>query len=312
METTVLFHANCPDGHAASYACWLRFKDTAQYLPVFYGQEPPDIPAEHKLYLVDFSYPEATLKVLLAERIGHLHPGEDVVTVLDHHESAQRDLASLQAQALPGLSIVFDMAESGASLTWKYLQTGGWHPAHDPEVEGLEHSMPLFFHYVRDRDLWHFTLPHSKAVSLAYWCVDKTSFLAIDQFAQALDDDEGFQAIVAEGQAMQRYADSLVKEQAARVAWGMIGDYFVPVVNATTLFSEVGDYLCTYFKSAAFCAYYFLRSDGKKQWGLRGRNGVDLSVVAKQYGGGGHTNAAGFVTEEAWTPWNQEKTVEEF
>ena len=38
----------------------------------------------------------------------------------------------------------------------------------------------------------------------------------------------------------------------------------------------------------------------QRQWGLRGRGKVDLSIVAKQYGGGGHHDAAGFVTAQDW------------
>lgn len=305
MNTTVLFHANCPDGHAAAFACWKVFGTEAQYLPVSYGQPCPDVPAEHNLYIVDFSYPEDTLKALLAARIGRRGRGEHVVTVLDHHASAQRDLLALQRQELPGLAICFDMEESGATLTWKWLQTRGYlpEPSHQPDVwAAVEDAMPTFFKYVRDRDLWRWKLPDSKPVSLAYWSVDKTDFLAIEQFAQDLGEAEGYHRIVTEGQAMQRYADILVHEQARRATLGVLGGYTVPIVNATTLFSEVGDYLCTTRPEIMFCAYYFDRQDGQRQWGLRGHGKVDLSVVAKQMGGGGHFSAAGFTTEAGWLP----------
>ena len=299
MLATVLFHANCPDGYAAAFSCWQVFHDDAQYIPVFYGQPCPAIPADHDVYIVDFSYPEDTLKALLAARIGRRQRDSFVVTVLDHHASAERHLASLQRQDLPGLMIVFDMEESGASLAWKYLKTGGWDPRRDPEIEGLEHSMPTFFKYVRDRDLWRFVLPDSKAISLAYWAIEK-DFASIEQFAQDLDEAEGYHQIVTRGQAMQSYADRLVAEQAARVFSGIIGGYTVPIVNATTLFSEVGDYLCRLQADSFFCAYYFDRNDGQRQWGLRGRGKVDLSLIAKQYGGGGHPDAAGFVSAQSF------------
>jgi uncharacterized protein len=290
MPTTVLFHGNCPDGYAAAFACWQVFKEAAQYLPVFYGQPPPDIPAEDNVYIVDFSYPEHTLKELLAARIGRRKRDEHVITVLDHHASAQRDLDALRQQDLPGLSIHFDLAESGASLAWKYVH--GWQE-HDLRAE---QALPLFFHYVRDRDLWQWQLPDSKPISLAYWTIDKT-MEQIELFAQSLDEAEGLQRIVMEGRAMQRYADALIREQAARASLGVVGSYTVPIVNVTTLFSEVGDYLCTTQPEIPFCAYFFERSDGKRQWGLRGHGKVDLSRIAQQYGGGGHPNAAGFVQE---------------
>ena len=161
--------------------------------------------------------------------------------------------------------------------------------------------MPLFFKYVRDRDLWRWQLPESKPISFAYWAIEK-DMESIAHFAQALDEAKGYCRIVTEGAAMQRYAEALVKEQAARMRWGDIGGYFVPIVNATTLLSEVGDSLCRTMPAIAFCAYYMDRSDGKRQWGLRGHGKVNLSVVAQQYGGGGHTDAAGFITEGGWLP----------
>jgi oligoribonuclease NrnB/cAMP/cGMP phosphodiesterase (DHH superfamily) len=298
--TTVLFHAHCPDGIASAFACWQRFGDAAVYLPVAHGNPCPEIPPEHNIYIVDFSYAKDTLLALLAARIGRRKRDEDVVTVLDHHASAQRDLESLARGEYPGLKVLFDMEESGATLTWKYLQTGGWHPKNDPEAHGLEYALPTFFKYVRDRDLWRWALPDSKAISMVYRALDK-DWLSIEQFAQDLDEAEGYHRTVMQGNAMLRYADMLVEEQAARVQWGVIGGYTVPYVNTTTLFSEVGDYLCTTMPEIPFCAYYLDRSD-KRQWGLRGHAKVDLSVIAKQYGGGGHANAAGFTTELGWLP----------
>lgn len=295
MHTTVLYHANCPDGYAAMFACWQQFKDEAQYLPVFYGQPPPPIPDNHNIYIVDFSYPEDTLKALLATRIGGRKRDEYVVVVLDHHISAQRDLDSLVMQQLPGLYICFDLAESGASLAWKHFKNPR---LYDPDT--LEEGMPTFYKYVRDRDLWRWALPDSKPISLAYWMIEKDP-LSIEQFAQDLDEAKGYHRIVTQGTAMQLYADSLVREQGGRAIIMTLAGHQVPVVNTTTLFSEVGDYLCTKYPDAPFAAYYFDRHD-QRQWGLRSRGSFDCSVVAKQYGGGGHPGAAGFVTVKGWLP----------
>jgi nanoRNase/pAp phosphatase (c-di-AMP/oligoRNAs hydrolase) len=125
--------------------------------------------------------------------------------------------------------------------------------------------------------------------------------LSIELFAQSLDEGQGYHRIVTEGTAMQRYADSLVREQAGRAIPMTLAGYEVPVVNTTTLFSEVGDYLCQKHPAAPFVAYYFDRHD-QRQWGLRSRGGFDCSVVAQTFGGGGHPGAAGFVTAKGWLP----------
>jgi uncharacterized protein len=55
MKTFVLYHANCPDGFGAAFAAWLKFGETAEYIPVKYG----DISPQHvsgTVHIVDFSF----------------------------------------------------------------------------------------------------------------------------------------------------------------------------------------------------------------------------------------------------------------
>jgi nanoRNase/pAp phosphatase (c-di-AMP/oligoRNAs hydrolase) len=66
----------------------------------------------------------------------------------------------------------------------------------------------------------------------------------------------------------------------------------IRAVNATVLFSEIAGELA---KGMPFGACYFDRFDGKRQWSLRSdEQGVDVSLIAKAHGGGGHAHAAGF------------------
>jgi len=53
------------------------------------------------------------------------------------------------------------------------------------------------------------------------------------------------------------------------------------------------------YPDAPFSVSYCDRADGKRSYSLRSRNGFDVSVVAKAFGGGGHHKegkggAAGF------------------
>lgn len=63
-------------------------------------------------------------------------------------------------------------------------------------------------------------------------------------------------------------------------------------VNATVHQSEIGEELA---KNRPFSVTYRDRKDGKREYSLRSRDGgLDVSVIAKQFGGGGHPQAAGF------------------
>lgn len=292
VHTTVLYHANCPDGFAAALACQLHLGETAQYLPVSYGQPPPPIPAGHEVLIVDFSYPKATLDDIAKQQFLH---GTEQLTVLDHHKSAQEDLATIRDDhPRPNLHVHFDMEESGATLAWKYFQ-GAKHP------DTLEIEMPRLFKYIRDRDLWRWQLPMSKEISLALGAYPR-DFGLRGHIMTDMETDLGMRNLTREGTAIARYAARLVEEQATRVRWGYLDGHAVPYANTTTLFSEVGEALCVRFPTAPFSAYYFDHAGGQRQWGLRGHGKVDCSLVARHYGGGGHFDAAGFIAEAGWLP----------
>jgi oligoribonuclease NrnB/cAMP/cGMP phosphodiesterase (DHH superfamily) len=302
MHTTVLYHDSCLIGFGAAFACWQVFGEDAQYVPVSYGQAIPDIPLDHTTYIVDFSYPADTLRAFLAERIHHRRGHQPQVIVLDHHASAERELSPLIREELPGLVIVFNQEESGATLTWKYLYASDVPLAKAMKDPWLEEQLPRFFRLLRDRALWQWRMPHSHEISLVTWSLPR-EFAAWQDLQQAVEEDSSvsYHEIVQQGMAIKRYADVLVKDQAERAFIGTLGGYEVPIVNTSTLCSEVGDYLCTTHPDIPFCAYFFDRPD-KRQWGLRGRGKVDLSVIAQSLGGGGHAHAAGFTTERGWLP----------
>lgn len=265
--TQVIYHGNCQDGMTAAWAAWKRFGDSAEYRAANYGDPLPMIDDGTPVFVLDFSYPRATL-VGLERRCP--------VTVLDHHKTAQADL--------DGLSFaIFDAEMSGASLAWWYF--------HD---SGRTQAWPRIVQYVEDRDLWRFALPESREISQWLRCFPYT-LDAWDAAAQQLE--ARWDLCARDGRAMLRFQDQAVSVMADRAVWRDIGGYRVPVVNATVFFSEVGERLCSLHPEAPFAAYYFDRQDGKRQWGMRSRGDFDCSAVAKKLGGGGHPGAAGFTEE---------------
>jgi oligoribonuclease NrnB/cAMP/cGMP phosphodiesterase (DHH superfamily) len=109
----ILYHADCPDGFGAAYAAWKHLGAQATYLPVQHGNPAPDLRADATVYLVDFCYPKETLLPIVAQA--------KQVQVIDHHASAQKDLAEIDLAQYPKLSVIFDMEKSGAVLTWEYF-----------------------------------------------------------------------------------------------------------------------------------------------------------------------------------------------
>lgn len=78
-----IYHANCADGFGAAWAVWDTWPDIT-FAPAGYGDVPPDITAKDVL-IVDFSYPAQTLLDMAVKA--------NSIVVLDHHRSAEKELA---------------------------------------------------------------------------------------------------------------------------------------------------------------------------------------------------------------------------
>ncbi|HZO51356.1 MAG TPA: DHHA1 domain-containing protein, partial [Bryobacteraceae bacterium] len=101
--------------------------------------------------------------------------------------------------------------------------------------------------------------------------------------------------LIEEGMAIQRYFRTLVEQAKKHAYFREIGGHRVPVVNASMFMaSEVAGELS---EGQPFAGVYS-ESETHTLWSLRSRpGGLDVSEVAKQFGGGGHKHAAGFRQE---------------
>lgn len=100
---------------------------------------------------------------------------------------------------------------------------------------------------------------------------------------------------VKAGSAILRYQRQTVEMICNQARWIKLGDYNIPTVNATSLWSEVGDELLRLYPEAPFVASWHQTRDCAVKYSLRSKGDFDVSEVAKAFGGGGHKNAAGFV-----------------
>jgi oligoribonuclease NrnB/cAMP/cGMP phosphodiesterase (DHH superfamily) len=166
------------------------------------------------------------------------------------------------------------MGHSGAVLTWEYFHPG--------------EPVPELLRYVEDRDLWRFALPDSREVSAA-----------LESYHRDFSIWDGLtvEGLAADGKPILRAMRLQVSRLADRVFFQDIAGYSVPVVNASLFNSDVLHELASRYPTAPFAACYFDRADRKRQWGLASIGSFDVSKIAKQFGGGGHRNRAGFMEQ---------------
>lgn len=267
MNTMVIYHNNCYDGVTAAYVCWRALDaefeggvSNVEYVPCNYSDPPPDVKGKD-VYIVDFSFKRDIILKMKEEARS--------LIILDHHKTAEAELAGLDYA-------IFDMNRSGAGIAWDYFFPGV--------------DRPWLVNYIEDRDLWKFVLPNSKEINawIQSFDIDLTTWISkVSQGNIGNAKDQGV--------SLLRMEMKYVKTIANNAKLKKIGEYIAPYVQTSILMSEVCDYLIhNYPGNYPFAFYSFERKDGKFQYGLRSRSDFDVSVIAKQFGGGGHKQAAGF------------------
>lgn len=265
MKTYVLYHANCPDGFGAAWAAWTALgADGVEYIPCAYGKPVPTMEEGSRVFIVDFSFSRKEL-LCLREKMA-------LVLVLDHHKTAQA--------ALEGLDFArFDMAKSGAVLTWEHFFP--------------TEPVPELLLYVQDRDLWQWQLDQSQLINSALWKGTRRTF----EKWRELHEDWNVHVrpmLLDAGKTLAFYDEQTVALLCKHPQWHHIGAWTVPTINSPVLQSEIGHELLQQHPKAPFAAVW-CEDQGQRIYSLRARTGdFDVSVVAKAFGGGGHAAAAGF------------------
>lgn len=286
-----IYHFPCDDGFGSAWAVWKRWGGAVEYAPCNYGQEPPGVAGKNVL-IADFSFKPDVLQAMARTAAS--------VVVLDHHKTAEADLrpwqcswfdhtgvdsllATLDVRGEPSLLAHFDMDQSGAMLTWKFC-----HP--DSEA-------PLLMSMIEDRDLWRFRLDDTRRFSL-YLRSLPYAFDVWDTVADDLEDPALRARLLIEARGIERFYNRKIGEIVVTATFRTIGGFEgVPVAHAPYAFaSDVANALLTEHPDAPFAAVA-VDAHGGRTWSLRSEaHRVDVSEVARSYGGGGHRNAAGFRT----------------
>lgn len=262
MRSLCIYHGNCADGFAAAWVFRKRFGSDMDFHPGVYQQPPPPV-AGRKIFMTDFSYKRPVVEAMLAEA--------ESVTLVDHHKTALDDLRGVLGMEHCSIE------NSGAMLAWKFCF---------PDVEPYKLLM-----HIEDRDLWKFKLQGTREIQAALFSYPYD----FEVWGALMEECEhgGLDRLRTEGAAIERKHHKDIAELLGVTQRRMvIGGHNVPVANLPyTLVSDAGHAMA---KGEPFAGCYWDTPKGRV-FGLRSTDeGIDVSEIAKQYGGGGHRNAAGF------------------
>lgn len=270
----VIYHDNCADGFAAAWCFYKKFRNDVDYYGASYGQEIPHDIYNRCIYLVDFCYQPHQMEQLCK--------AAEKVILIDHHVSSLKALEHFEFENL--LKRPSSIEHSGAMLAWKYLYG--------------EEKPPVALRHIEDRDMWWFKMPCTRPFMANVFSHNFNLELFEDIMEMEVDDLD-YNRFIDDGEAILRSNKKLMKqiiETSGRYVSTSTYNFEAYFVNCPAAFmSDIGDMLSEEYPVIAL--YYDTQKFRKFSLRSSNKGSVDVSVIAEQFGGGGHKHAAGFIVK---------------
>lgn len=262
----VYYHGNCNDG-LASVTIFNHYYPNKKLIPLYHFKSNNLTDQGKNILFLDFSLPEDKMLNLIKH---------NNVYIVDHHKTAM-----YLKNILPKEQYFLDESSCGAMLLWNLI---------NKNIEP-----PLLLKYINDRDLWLNQLPDYQYVfdGLVFM---KPDMKLMDKLIFEKDD---ISDIIEIGKILNKSKMSSINFLKSKMFIKEFkfkeNTYKVGYINCPLYSSDIGSFLVNNFDIDFAAIFHF---NGKKTiFSLRGKGIVDLSEIAKSYGGGGHFDAAGLTLE---------------
>lgn len=276
----VVYHNPCNDGSGAALCAWTALGNKATYEKRAYHKEfNADSVAGKNVVVLDASFKK--------EELHRLQQVANKIMILDHHDSAMRDLAG-------EAGCFFEMNNSGAVLAWHYFH-------------GLEVPPPKLIQLIEDRDLWQWEY-RDESEPLYYALRERTTNSDFKSFEPYLDSvkleeliDFGRTLIIENHRWCEEAALQAQKRLFKLPGTQTTYEIMCLEVYNDKLVSELAEYL--YNRNNVDFVMMWYQSGDQYKISLRSGNlNINLGEIAASMGGGGHRQAAGAVITTS--PWD--------
>jgi nanoRNase/pAp phosphatase (c-di-AMP/oligoRNAs hydrolase) len=281
---TIVYHNPCNDGAVALW-CANYFLPIEEKIAGRAGCNPQNlIPDNKNILFVDLCPP--------LDYLFNICKSSSQVVVIDHHKSTLDDWEQSQENKPANLTMILDMERSGCQMSWDYFFPNSL-------------TRPWFVDYVGDRDLWAWKLPNSREINEYFFENYTLEPTKLDEITQLITwSPEQKNQIIQEGASILKYKKKQLDLASSRSIESVmrVNDFEYKVWLGTTTTadrSDLGNILANKLLSSGFLpdfsAVWVYEPKSNEWWiSLRGhKNSPDLSVIAKQFGGGGHPKASG-------------------
>ncbi len=270
MKTICYYHSADLDG-IASAAIVKKVYPDVKFIGVDYGDDwnVNDI-IDSKCIIVDFSFPN----------MDELKQYPDILCWIDHHKTAmERNPKLWDSDDIDGLR---NLKKSGCELTWE------WFFPHE--------KMPRVIELIGDRDMWKFNYPETKDfTTYAHMKIKSPGDINWDWMLDTKLEVGYIDGFSKNGKLLNEAQLDRI-EKTFEHGWDeTIDGHKARFMNTNHDVSDLGSYACD--KKGYPVAVVFSLKEDKILVGLRSKT-VDVSVIAKKRGGGGHKFASGFTIEK--------------
>ncbi|MBI1974635.1 MAG: hypothetical protein HYS51_02190 [Candidatus Zambryskibacteria bacterium] len=271
IKNIILYHDHCDDGFGAAWAAWKKFGQKAKYIGVTIENPPPDGLDGKNVYILDFCYLPKEIKQLLKKTRR--------LVVVDHHFSNQKTVKLVPEHT-------FSLDYSGAYLAWQYF-----HP---------HLKIPKLIKHIDDVDLWKWKLPHSQEIS-SFLRSYQRDFKTWNKIVKGLNNAKQLRKFIAEGNAILRADREKIDHAVDSAELVEFCGYKTLAANSFHLVSYIGNAL---YKKLPPIAIIWSKRKSFTVVSLRSNGKVDVSKLAKNFGGGGHKVSAAFRLKQGQKlPW---------
>jgi len=285
MTNTICFHHNDPDGCASGAIVRHAL-----------GKDVPLIESDYDVTVIPWEKVEQAERVIVVD---FSFPREDMIRLadgrefiwIDHHKSAMLEFEEI-GRDWKGIR---DISEAGCVLTWKYFFPN--------------QPTPKAIVLIGDRDIWRWAEKDTGAFNESLY--NRNHLADNDALWEPLfkDDQETLARMIKEGEWLREInldnVDRLMRGRSFEVQFER---YKTLAVNASGN-GDIGNYGRERGYEIVYCYMDKMQPDGLATVVTLFSNKVDVSEIAKKYGGGGHAGAAGFSFPRGTSPFPPDSEV---
>jgi len=279
MTKTICFHHNDPDGHASGAIVKYALGDSVTLIESDYDGTPIPwdlVEQAEQVIVTDFSFSVDEMK--------RLADGRELVWI-DHHKSAMLEFEGI-ADEWPGIR---DLSEAACVLTWKYFFP--------------ERPVPRAIVLIGDRDIWRWAEKDTGPFNESLYNQDHDANNA--EFWKPLfeDDQAVLSKMIQEGARLREIALRDVDHMMAARSFEVRFEAYNTLVVNTRGNGDIGNYGRDRGYEIVYTYVDEMQVGGLTTIVTLFSNKIDVSVIAKRFGGGGHAGAAGFSFPRGATPF---------